>query len=343
MLHLLEKYHQDGLLDKQTHPTLPLTIWNYTPKVQYEGLWDEITLQCRGLVTDDKGKIIARPFRKFFNLEEGKYTPTETFEVYAKMDGSLGIVFWYKDEWHIATRGSFVSDQAVKGKEMLDKYNTKYGLYPGYTYLMEIIYPENRIVVDYKGAEKLVVLACFHSEKGVEGRIDEMVNEGWEIVKKYDGISDYNTLKSIIKDDEEGFVVRFTNGDRVKIKGVEYLRLHKIMTNVSTTAIWEIMSEGGNLDEILNNVPDEFYNKIKQYENTLKYGYYQYWNQCSKMYEYFRYGKYGDKEVEPTKKEFAEHIKDKHPIIKSIMFAMWDGKQYDKIIWKALRPEFKKL
>ena len=343
MLHLLEKYHQDGLLDKQNHPTLPLTIWNYTPKVQYEGLWDEITLQCRGLVTDDKGKIIARPFRKFFNLEEGKYTPTETFEVYAKLDGSLGIVFWYKDEWHIATRGSFVSDQAVKGKEMLDKYNTKYGLYPGYTYLMEIIYPENRIVVDYKGAEKLVVLACFHSEKGVEGRIDEMVNEGWEIVKKYDGISDYNTLKSIIKDDEEGFVVRFTNGDRVKIKGAEYLRLHKIMTNVSTTSIWEIMSEGGNLDEILNNVPDEFYNKIKQYENTLKYGYYQYWNQCSKMYEYFRYGKYGDKEVEPTKKEFAEHIKDKHPIIKSIMFAMWDGKQYDKIIWKALRPEFKKL
>ena len=343
MLHLLEKYHQDGLLDKQTHPTLPLTIWNYSPRVQYEELWDEITLQCRGLVTDDKGKIIARPFRKFFNLEEGKYTPTETFEVYAKMDGSLGIVFWYKDEWHIATRGSFVSDQAIKGKEMLDKYNTKYGLYPGYTYLMEIIYPENRIVVDYKGAEKLVVLACFHSEKGVEGRIDEMVNEGWEIVKKYDGISDYNTLKSIIKDDEEGFVVRFTNGDRVKIKGDEYLRLHKIMTNVSTTSIWEIMSEGGNLDEILNNVPDEFYNKIKQYENTLKYGYYQYWNQCSKMYEYFRYGKYGDKEVEPTKKEFADYIKDKHPIIKSIMFAMWDGKQYDKIIWKALRPEFKKL
>ena len=343
MLHLLEKYHQDGLLDKQNHPTLPLTIWNYTPKVQYEGLWDEITLQCRGLVTDDKGRIIARPFRKFFNLEEGKYTPTENFEVYEKMDGSLGIVFWYKDEWHIATRGSFVSDQAIKGKEMLDKYNTKYGLYPGYTYLMEIIYPENRIVVDYKGAEKLVVLACFHSEKGVEGRIDEMVNEGWEVVKKYDGISDYNTLKSIIKDDEEGFVVRFTNGDRVKIKGAEYLRLHKIMTNVSTTAIWEIMSEGGNLDEILNNVPDEFYNKIKQYENTLKYSYYQYWNQCSKMYEYFRYGKYGDKEVEPTKKEFAEHIKDKHPIIKSIMFAMWDGKQYDKIIWKALRPEFKKL
>ena len=170
-----------------------------------------------------------------------------------------------------------------------------------------------------------------------------MVNEGWEIVKKYDGIIDYKTLKEMIKDDEEGFVVRFTNGDRVKIKGSEYLRLHKIMTNVSTTTVWEIMSNDESIDDYLKDVPDEFYKKIKLYENTLKYGYYRYWNQCGKMYEYFRYGKYGDKEVEPTKKEFAEYIKDKPPVIKAIMFAMWDGKNYDNIIWKALRPEYKKL
>jgi RNA ligase len=69
-LETLHRYYEDGLLYKQTHPTLPLTIWNYTEKVQYEGLWDEITSMCRGLVTDDKG-IVARPFRKFFNIEEG--------------------------------------------------------------------------------------------------------------------------------------------------------------------------------------------------------------------------------------------------------------------------------
>jgi hypothetical protein len=103
------------------------------------------------------------------------------------------------------------------------------------------------------------------------------------------------------------------------------------------------MSNDESIDDYLKDVPDEFYKKIKLYENTLKYGYYQYWNQCGKMYEYFRYGKYGDNEVEPTKKEFAEYIKDKHPVIKAIMFAMWDGKKYDNIIWKALRPEYKKL
>ena len=96
MLEKLNNYYEDGLLYKQVHPSLPLTIWNYTETVQFEGKWDEITLMCRGLVTDDKGNIIARPFKKFFSIEEGKYTPTENFEVFEKMDGSLGILFNYE-------------------------------------------------------------------------------------------------------------------------------------------------------------------------------------------------------------------------------------------------------
>ena len=57
MLQKLNKYYEDGLLYKQEHPTLPLTIWNYTEKVQYEGLWDEITLSTRGLITDEFGRL----------------------------------------------------------------------------------------------------------------------------------------------------------------------------------------------------------------------------------------------------------------------------------------------
>ena len=343
MLELLNKYHNDGLLYKQTHPTLPLTIWNYTEKVQYEGLWDEVTLMCRGLVTDSEGTIIARPFRKFFNMEEGKHIPTSEFEVYEKMDGSLGIFFYYEGNPVFATRGSFTSDQAIKGREILNKYNWQYGTYEGYTYLFEIIYPENRVVVNYNGLEELIVLGVIETSTGKECKYSEMENEGFVLVKKYDGIKNYSRLKSLISNDAEGFVVRFSNGDRMKIKGEEYLRLHKIMTNLSTTAIWELVSNGGNIDDILKDVPDEFYKKVKMYVSSLNYGYYQYWNQLGKTYDYFRFGKYGDIEVEPTKKEFAEHIKNHHPIAKSIMFAMWDGKDYDKIIWKALKPKFEKL
>ena len=65
MLDILNRYYDEGLLTKQTHPhpAFPLTIWNYTERVQYEGLWDNITLMCRGLVTDNYGNIVARPFR----------------------------------------------------------------------------------------------------------------------------------------------------------------------------------------------------------------------------------------------------------------------------------------
>jgi len=94
MLETLNKYYEDGWLIKQTHPTLPLTIWNYSQTTQYEGKWDEVTLQCRGLVTDTDGNVVARPFKKFFNMEEEKHTETEEYEVYEKMDGSLGIAFY---------------------------------------------------------------------------------------------------------------------------------------------------------------------------------------------------------------------------------------------------------
>ena len=120
-LEILNQYQSQGLLYQQVHPTLPLSIWNYSEKVQYDSLWDDITLSCRGLVTDDNGNVVARPFRKFFNIEEGKHTPTEQFQVFEKMDGSLGILFFYGDKWVFASRGSFTSDQALKFKEIFTK------------------------------------------------------------------------------------------------------------------------------------------------------------------------------------------------------------------------------
>jgi RNA ligase len=353
MNEILNKYHEDNLMYKQVHPTLPLTIWNYSEKVQYDNLFDDITMQTRGLVTDGKGNIVARPFKKFFNDSEKKHTPTPDFDVYEKMDGSLGILFHYEGEWVLATRGSFTSDQAVKGFEMLQKYDYQ-KLHKGYTYLFEIIYDDNRIVVKYD-YEDLILLGMINTETGYEVdlygegndvRLKNLItNLGFKVVRKYDGINDYSLLKGMIKDDEEGFVVRFSNGDRMKIKGEEYLRLHKIMTNISTTAVWEMLSEGRDVLEVVKDVPDEFYNKIKMYVRDLKYTYFSLSEYAGKTHDGFRYGKFGDKDPEPTKKEFAEFLSTNNynPIIKALCFAMWDKKDYDKIIWKHIKPEFRKL
>ena len=202
--------------------------------------------------------------------------------------------------------------------------------------------------------EDVVLLGMIETQTGYEVNIhdgDEDIrhqnmikNIGLKVVEKFDGISDYTKLKEVIKDNEEGFVVRFSNGDRMKIKGKEYLRLHKIMTNLSTTGIWEILSTGGNFEEILKDVPDEFYNKIKDYEKELRYQYFSISEHCGKLHDGFRYGKYNDVDPEPTKKEYAEFVmKNVKPEFRPIMFFMWDKKNYEQVIWKVIRPEFKKL
>jgi RNA ligase len=291
---------------------------------------------CRGLVTDDKGNIIARPFRKFFNMEEKRHTPTHDFNVYEKMDGSLGIFFYYNGEPVFATRGSFTSDQAIKGKEILNKYNWKYGTYEGYTYLFEIIYPENRIVVNYNGLEELVVLGVIETATGKECDYNEMTNEGFVLVKKYDGIKDYSMLKPMIGNDAEGYIVRFSNGDRMKIKGEEYLRLHRIMTNVSTTAIWEILSSGGSMTDLLKDVPDEFYDKVTEVVKDLSIRY----DNIQKDYmSYFL--DITNKVSTEDRKAFADEAKRyNHP---SLLFGILDGKDISTGVWRIVKPKFKKL
>ena len=88
-LSILNDYVSEGLVIGQAHSTLPLAIFNYSRTCQYDRLWDDVTLNCRGLILDTEGNIIARPFPKFFNYEEhsAEEIPNELFEVYEKMDG----------------------------------------------------------------------------------------------------------------------------------------------------------------------------------------------------------------------------------------------------------------
>lgn len=357
MIKKLEEYEERGLLTKQKHPTKDLFIWNYTPEVQYGQIWDEVTLQCRGLITDSSGNVIVRPFTKFFNYEElldSEVIPKKGDYVYVqeKVDGSLGILFHYDDEWMMATRGSFTSDQAIKGLEIL---KSKYVVFDQvwlkeYAYLVEIIYPENRIVVDY-GEEKIVFLSavlnqnwrweptedtelhwttacCIFAANGIKGE---------DIVKteQYFNFSDelYKSLKEKNENNKEGFVLRYQPGNfRMKIKFEEYVRLHKIMTNLSTTAVWEVLASGKNMNDILKDVPDEFFSKIKEYEKSLIDEYCRIELMCIEFLTKYRH---------LERKEYALEV-EWHKY-SSVLFALYGGKPHSQIIWKKIKPKFRKL
>lgn len=338
----ISDYLEGDFVIAQRHPTLPLLIYNYSRTTQYNGIWDNITLNCRGLVLDLEGNVIAKPFPKFFNYEEHKPEdiPNENFEVYEKMDGSLGIIFHYEGEWLIATRGSFTSEQAIKGKAMLDKLPLD-ALDTNNTYLVEIIYPENRIVVDYGTDEKLVLLGAYNNETGEEVKVAEI--NGWEVVKMYKTWGeDWKTLKNEISKDNEGYVIRFSSGMRMKIKGDEYVRLHRILTNFSTKDIWELLKNGEDLGPFLERVPDEFDDWVKRTAMNLRYSFYSIDERAGKLHDGFRYGKFNDRYPEPTKKEFAEYVKQFPKELSAVMFKMWDKQPYDYIIWNMIKPKYEK-
>jgi RNA ligase len=348
-LNILDKYISDGLVVKNDHPTLPISIYNYSRTCQYESKWDDITKMCRGLILDQDGNVIAKGFDKFFNLEEhiSEEIPNEPFEVFEKLDGSLGILFWYQGQWILATKGSFTSEQSIRAKEILNKYNY-HPIPKGYTTLVEIIYPENRIVCGYGNEESLVVLSMINNSSGKELDYTSLLYISDEtrmpVVKKYDGINDYKTLKSLISKDREGYVVRFRNGFRMKIKGEEYVRLHRILTGFSNVDIWEYLKDGKNIDELLDRVPDEFDKWVKTVIRDLRYGVYQLRERAGKLHDGFRYGKFGDRDPEPTKKEFAEFVMKQEEVLHAIMFAMWNGNndKVDEIIWKLIKPKYSK-
>jgi RNA ligase len=299
---------------------------------------------------DKEGNVVAKAFDKFFNYEELTLgdIPDETFEVFEKLDGSLGILFWYQGKWILASKGSFVSEQALKGKQILNQQYNVEVLPKGYTTVVEIIYPENRIVCDYGGDELLVVLSMVSNASGKELDYDSMMSfnevSKMPVIKKYDGIENYDTLKSMIGNNREGYVVRFKNGFRMKIKGEEYVRLHRILTGFSNVDIWEYLKDGKNIDELLDRVPDEFDKWVRMTIRDLKYGCFQLRETAGKLHDGFRYGKFGDRDPEPTKKEFAEFVMKQQEVLHAIMFAMWDGnnEKVDDIIWKLIKPKYSK-
>lgn len=341
------KLVDDGYILMNKHPEEDLFILNYSKTAQFEQFWNEYTLSCRGLVIDSDFNIVARPFKKFFNLEEHEDSDIPKgmkFEAYEKMDGSLGIAFNYNGSWRMATRGSFTSDQAIKAAEMInDSVDYVHGVAmfdPNYTYLFEIIYPENRIVVDYGKEEKLVLLGVINTETGEEMSWKDMVNKYgafFEVVKRHNGLEDYDqlyNLKELERENSEGFVLRFDNGFRLKVKFSEYVRLHKILTNVSNKSIWDALRNGTGLDEIIEGVPDEFYDWLKETKRDFENKYMEIENEALKMFWKIYYV-YGKKE----RKDFALAVKNHK--LSGILFILFNGNDnYSEQIWKMLKPKY---
>ena len=278
-VHELEDEIANGYVTRRFNEAGTLAILNYGPKAQYENRWNDITKACRGLIYDvDNWDIVARPFEKFFNWDQGavKYPPPGPVLRMPKMDGSLGILYAGDGgAWRIATRGSMDSEQALWATRQFH-IMTRSGMPPffpaaGKTYLFEIIYPENRIVVNYGDQERLTLLDVIDNETGFSDT-DEFDNCAWPDKVERVLLPGFDSGQVVdIPPGEEGFVYLWpTRNFRTKMKDAEYIRLHRIIFNLTPKNIWRAMVAGKTLEEIKEPFPDEFYDEIDAIWNGIE-------------------------------------------------------------------------
>lgn len=264
-----------GLVSETADDT-GLRLYCYTRSAVYDRQWTPFTLMARGLILDMKNeRVAATAFPKFFNLgERGNETiPDLPFETFEKVDGSLIIIFWHEGQWRTATKGSLRSDQAGWARAYLATADLQQ-LERGTTYLAEAVYPQNRIVIRYE--ETGLILLAAYRESGVELTYDELSEVGhrlgWRTATRhsYASISDLIAHTGTLPATEEGFVLRFADGLRLKVKGEEYRRIHALISRVTPLAMWEAMLAGDDMTAIRRDLPEEFWGDFDAITAILK-------------------------------------------------------------------------
>jgi RNA ligase len=345
---VLTRHLSDGVVGRQTHPTVDtLSIYNYTARAQYERIWDDVTKACRGLIVDTStGFVVARPFPKFFNLgehDEATLPLSGAFEVSDKMDGSLGILYNSPEGPSIATRGSFASDQALHATQVFrERYASAHRI-PEATYLFEIIFPNNRIVVDYGDTDDLVLLAVIDTATGA----DLPLPDNWpgpiaprHRFNQFEEVRTFVNGSSASGTASEGVVVRFdpsvpgTPSLRIKLKLADYVRLHRLITGVSTVNVWESLSGGIALDQWLEQVPDEFYEWVRRTADGLQMQFDTIEADCRAILADSSAASGTDRKSVAQYFEPFDH--------RAVLFKMFDNKPYASLIWKTIRPAYAK-
>lgn len=260
----LEDARTSGLVVRKDCDETGRALYVYSQSCVYGDGWSDTTLLARGLILHPPSKsIVATPFPKFFNAGERLGSiPDMPFEVFEKVDGSLAIIHHFGGRWRVATKGAFQSEQARWAEGQLHPGVVEH-LDPTATYLAEAVYPENRIVVHYATAE-MVLLAAYHGD-GKEMSFNDLLEvghkTGWRVAQRhsFSSMSDLIAHARSLPATAEGFVIRFADGHRLKVKGDEYKRIHSLISRCTPLAMWEAMLAGDDMEAIRRDLPEEFW------------------------------------------------------------------------------------
>ena len=337
----LLKLHEDGWLKMNKYKD-QLYIFCYSPSCQYEKYWNPLTLAMRGMVLGKNGEVVGQSLPKFFNLMEVEETKPEnlpklSYEIFQKLDGSYIQTFWnpYEERWQHTSKCSFDNeyiDAAYKflPPEVLDKVLSK-----DECLVSEVRFEEDPMPRVTDTPPGLYIITSFTKEENdiVENPFSYSLELATKL--KIGNVEKYNyNLDSKIDNfrsdiDTEGYVVRFSNGFRTKLKTDWYLNLNKLIDGFTESTIREtiktyLINNDMSMDWI-KHIPDELWEQAKNEALQILQDYNEAIQRVDSLYAIHYH---------PNRKDFALAVKDLPEA--SALFSKYSGKEYHSKIWKLV-------
>ena len=248
-----------------------ISSFNFTNKAFYDKVWDEQTIKARGLYIDTvKGKVAARAYPKFFNINERAETKFDMLQyklqfpvtAYVKENGFLGIISYneYEDDLLIASKSTLDSDFALWLKDMLYEKVSSENIKKMKNYIKEhnvsfvfecVDMKNDPHIIDYPESKLFLLDIIYNDMDFCKYDYDTMVDianqfgitpkeKAFEIVNWQDF---YDWYYDILTDDYEyngrkieGFVIEDSAGYMTKLK-LTYYNFWKFMRSISHEAI----------------------------------------------------------------------------------------------------------
>jgi RNA ligase len=330
------------------------TVINYAVAFDTTFEWDSndpvgssVRRECRGLIFDDNGVLISRPYNKFFNAGEKEETQLNRINLYEphvileKLDGSMIRPIPTKEGFLLATKAGVtdISEQAEAFISDKSHYSTFINkcIQKGTTPIFEWCSRKNRIVIDYP-EDQLILTGIRYLNTGeyVPYDIMKRYTESWNIpiVKAIAG--DDKDITKIVEhirkwEDLEGVVIRFDSGHMIKIKADDYVLRHRSKDSISQekNVLQTILDD--SVDDLVPLLTPEDAQRLRSFERAFWVGLE---DVACDLAELFVTGniKY------PDKKDFAVEFVQKILLTKyaPIMYEMKAGKGSQEVLIKMI-------
>jgi len=267
-------FFEEAGIDRKVEGNLIFLNYDITSKPNQLNKW------CRGTIFRTNGTLLMLPFTRFFNEHEIYVDNVDwrSARIIEKIDGTMMSV-WHDDRekrLRLSTKrmvdellveqfgGGKKVDLAKVFKEFFPDYQNV--LDEKYWYVFEAVSEHNRIVTKYTEGRYGRYLVCVRQRRTLDELSPERIQD---IVKKigqpkvftpeYYDLKDRKRIDVLFeskRSDWEGVVITDDNHKRMKIKQLSYVKLHHIMSNISSKRNMLDLIMNGEQNEVLAYFPD---------------------------------------------------------------------------------------